>query len=133
MISFIIRCKALGAQNATLLQALESVSSQASRIQQAATTADPGISTDGTDGEDNDARLTDLRAVVSYLRKEKEIIDLQLELSKQENASVKAQVDHLSQSLAEARSTLSAVSHDHSSQALSFLIHYICLGTRTCS
>ena len=52
----------------------------------------------------------DLRGVISYLRREKDIVDLQLELSKQESARMKAQIDHLSQSLEEARATLYAVS-----------------------
>lgn len=57
-----------------------------------------------------DTKLSDLRSVVAYLRKEKEIVDLQLELSKQENIRLKTQLDHLSQSLQEVRKTLSEVS-----------------------
>lgn len=57
-----------------------------------------------------DTKLSDLRSVVAYLRKEKEIVDLQLELSKQENIRLKSQLDHLSQSLQEVRKTLSEVS-----------------------
>jgi nucleoprotein TPR len=56
-----------------------------------------------------DTKLSELRSVVAYLRKEKEIVDLQLELSKQENARLKAQIDHLSQSLDDTRATLSEV------------------------
>lgn len=37
---------------------------------------------------DSDAKLSELRAVTKYLRKE-EIVDLQLELGKQENARLK--------------------------------------------
>lgn len=57
-----------------------------------------------------DTGLSDLRSVVAYLRKEKEIVDLQFELSKQENVRLKTQLDHLSQSLQEVRKTLSEVS-----------------------
>ena len=54
-------------------------SSQATRIRQAAAdftlaTAGEGDTTDGTE-----AKLSELRAVINYLRKEKEIVDMQLE------------------------------------------------------
>lgn len=71
------------------------------------------MTTAGGEGEattdDSDTKLAELRSVVSYLRKEKEIVDLQLELGKQENARLKAQIDHLTQSLQEARTTISEV------------------------
>lgn len=64
---------------------------------------------EGDSSGDEEAKLSELRAVVTYLRKEKEIVDLQLELSKQETARLKAQIDHLTQSLDETRTTLSEV------------------------
>ena len=39
-----------------------------------------------SDGDDVDGRMAELRSVIAYLRKEKEIVDRQLELSKQESA-----------------------------------------------
>ena len=48
--------------------------------------------------------------MVAYLRKEKDIVDLQLELSKQENTRFKTQIEHLTHSLEETRKTLSEVS-----------------------
>ena len=101
------RCKDLTAQNATLHQHLESVSSQASRIRQAADSA-VTVPVSG-EAEESDARMAELRSVVAYLRKEKEIVDLQLELSKQENARLRTQIDHLGQNLEETRNTLSLV------------------------
>ncbi|KAH7927786.1 hypothetical protein BV22DRAFT_1060287 [Leucogyrophana mollusca] len=101
------RCKDLAAQNTLLHQHLESVSSQAARIRQAADSSAQGPSGDGEEGGDEDTKLSELRSVVAYLRKEKEIVDLQLELSKQENVRLKAQIEHLSQSLQETRTTLS--------------------------
>ncbi|KAF9255642.1 hypothetical protein L218DRAFT_1081738 [Marasmius fiardii PR-910] len=92
-------------QNQILHQHLESVSSQAARIRQA---ANAEIAADGENqGADPDAKLSELRLVIGYLRKQKEIVDLQLELSKQENTRLKAQVDHLTQALNEVRQTLS--------------------------
>ncbi|KAI0667763.1 hypothetical protein C8Q78DRAFT_1052496 [Trametes maxima] len=100
------RCKDLGDQNNLLHQHLESVSTHAARIKQAATSA-PSESGDAEASDDADAKLTELRSLVTYLRKEKEITELQLELSKQENSRLKTQIDHLSQSLDETRRALS--------------------------
>lgn len=58
-------------------------------------------------------KISELRAVVAFLRKEKEIVDLQLELSKQESARFKAQVDRLTHSLEESRQALAAVRYSH--------------------
>lgn len=100
-------CHDLSSQNALLHQHLESVSSQAARIRQAADSSSSPLENDVSD--DTDTKLSELRSVVTYLRKEKEIVDLQLELSKQENTRLKTQIEHLSQSLQEARTTLSEV------------------------
>ncbi|TDL22268.1 hypothetical protein BD410DRAFT_789007 [Rickenella mellea] len=100
------RCDDLTAQNTLLHQHLENVSLQASRIRQAADSVTINASMDGAD--DGDVKLAELRSVVGYLRKEKEIVDLQLELSKQENSRLKTKIDHLSHSLEEARVTLTA-------------------------
>ena len=91
---------------------MESVSSQAARIRDAANSSvSASGETDATDNADAnaDTKLSELRSVVTYLRREKEIVDLQLELSKQENARQKAQIDHLSQNLEEVRKVLSEV------------------------
>ncbi|KAF8843385.1 hypothetical protein BDN67DRAFT_924393 [Paxillus ammoniavirescens] len=101
------RCKDLAAQNALLYQHLDSVSSQAARIRQVADSSTESMSGDVDTSGDMDTKLSELRSVVAYLRKEKEIVDLQLELSKQEGVRLKAQIEHLTQSLQEARGTLS--------------------------
>lgn len=91
-----------------LHQHLDNVSSQAARIRQA---ADSSVSTPG-EGETTDGtevKLSELRAVINYLRKEKEIVDMQLELCKQENARLKTQIGHLTRDLEDARATLSEV------------------------
>ena len=59
--------------------------------------------------EGADDATSELRSVVAYLRREKEIVDLQLELNKQENMRLKTQVDHLSRNLEESRTALSEV------------------------
>ena len=104
------RCKDLAAQNTLLYHHLDSVSSQAARIRQVADSTSESTNGDVDFGVDVDAKLSDLRSVVAYLRKEKEIVDLQLELSKQENIRLKNQLDYLNQSLQDVRKTLSEVS-----------------------
>ncbi|KAG6833443.1 hypothetical protein H0H87_006809 [Tephrocybe sp. NHM501043] len=99
------RIQDLTSQNAILHSHLESVSNQANRIKLAA--ASSSDDAEGGGSGDTDSKLSELRSVISYLRKEKEIVDLQLELSKQENSRFKTQVDHLSQNLEDVRATLS--------------------------
>jgi nucleoprotein TPR len=93
------------AQNTLLHNHLESVSTQAARIRDAAASS----STTPGEEDSSDGKLAELRSVVGWLRKEKEIVELQLELSKQETVRLKTQVDHLSQSLDQARASLSEV------------------------
>ncbi len=96
-------------QNNVLHQHLDNVSSQATRIRQAAdsTVATPG---EGDTADGTEAKLSELRAVINYLRKEKEIVDMQLELGKQENARLKTQIGHVTRDLEDTRATLSDVS-----------------------
>lgn len=105
-----LRCKALTEQNNVLHQHLDNVSSQAARIRQA---ADSSVATPGegeTPDDGAETKLSELRAVINYLRKEKEIVDMQLELCKQENARLKTQIGHLARDLEDTRTTLSEVS-----------------------
>ena len=105
--NLVISCKDLVAQNTLLHNHLESVSSQAARIRDVANTSSttPGEG----EGDSSDSKLAELRSVVGWLRKEKEIVELQLELSKQETTRLKTQVDHLYQSLDQARASLAEV------------------------
>ena len=64
---------------------------------------------ESTDGDDADGRIAGLRSVIAYFCKEKEIVDLRLELAKQENAHQKSQIENLTQALEKTRATLSNV------------------------
>ena len=79
---------------------------QAAKIRDAANTS--SAIPEGED-EPSDNNLAELRSVVGWLRKEKEIVELQLELSKQEAARLRAQVDYLTQGLRQAQASLSEV------------------------
>ena len=98
------RNKALIEQNNALHVHLESVTSQATRIRTVA------AASEGSEGVAVAEGSAELQGVVSFLRKEKEIIELQLDLSKQENTRLKTQIDHLAQNLEEAQKALSEVS-----------------------
>ncbi|KAJ3573187.1 hypothetical protein NP233_g2600 [Leucocoprinus birnbaumii] len=67
------RAKDLASQNDILHQHLESVSTQAARIRQAAGSTSEAQATETEGGEDSDAKLAELRSVVSWLRREKGI------------------------------------------------------------
>jgi nucleoprotein TPR len=54
-----------------------------------------GNSSDADVDGNVDTNFPELRSVVAYLRKENEIADLQLELSKQVNVRLKAQIERL--------------------------------------
>ena len=72
---------------------------------------------DATD--DSETKLSELRSVVAYLRREKEIVDLQLELNKQTISRQKGEIERLSKDLNDTRQTLSEVSENlPSSQSL---------------
>ncbi|RVD80964.1 uncharacterized protein DFL_008847 [Arthrobotrys flagrans] len=55
----------------------------------------------------SDQSLEELREVITYLRREKEIVDVQLELQTQEAKRLKVQLDHTRKQLDEVRVTLS--------------------------
>ncbi|KAF8340345.1 uncharacterized protein EI90DRAFT_3035253 [Cantharellus anzutake] len=100
------RCKDLISQNAALHQHLETVSSQATKIRQAVE-ASPGVAPPAdANGKDSDNAVAELRAVISFVRREKEIAELQLDLHKQENTRLKSYSDHLAQSLEATRNLL---------------------------
>jgi nucleoprotein TPR len=84
----------------------ENVSSQAIHIRQIAdsTVAMPG---EGDTADGTEAKLSELCAVINYLRKQKEFADMQLELGQQENARLKVQFAHVTHNLEDMRDTLS--------------------------
>ncbi|KAG9002479.1 hypothetical protein FRB94_003839 [Tulasnella sp. JGI-2019a] len=93
-------------QNAILHKHLESVSSQAAAIRQAADQST--LLAAGSQPEDADVALNELRSVVAYLRKEKEIVDLHLDLNRQESMRLRSQVEHLTKNIEETRAQLTA-------------------------
>ncbi|XP_006462514.1 hypothetical protein AGABI2DRAFT_71914 [Agaricus bisporus var. bisporus H97] len=101
------RYKNLSSQNTVLHQHLESVSSQAARIREAAGSTSEAQATEAEGAETTDTKVAELRSVVSYLRREKSIVDLQNQLASDENARLKRQIEHLTKSLQDTQTTLS--------------------------
>lgn len=97
------RVKELNEQNKVLHGHLESVSAQAAQIRQAGESA----AGEGEGAEDGEGKDGEMRQVVAWLRREKEMAEMKLELNKQETARVRAQATHLARDLEEARSQLS--------------------------
>ena len=95
------RIKDLNEQNSVLHNSLESLTSQASAIQSRAEQ-----STDG-DTSLSASPVEELREVIKYLRREKEIAELQMDLNKQESARFRQALEHSNQSLAEIQRQLS--------------------------
>jgi nucleoprotein TPR len=109
------RCTELKDQNDKLHRHLEDVSAQALSIQQRANTqpssAETGEGASATEGEDGakspEHQLAELRDVIRYVRREKEILECQHELNLQESRRLKQQLDQTNKSLEETRALLS--------------------------
>lgn len=92
----------LKAQNNYLHQQIETFSAQIASLKKHPPSSDEGPSEDiPTSGLDN------LQEVIKYLRREKEIVDVQLELSAQEGKRLKQQLDYAQSQLDDTRLRLS--------------------------
>ncbi|KAK4056430.1 Protein mlp1 [Microbotryomycetes sp. JL221] len=101
------RCDDLTKQNVLLHEHLENFNSRAAQIQ-ARQASDAGLSAEAGDAEVTQGNSDEqLRQVIKYLRGEKDIVDFQLELAKQEASRLRTQLDFTSRNLEEARKSLS--------------------------
>lgn len=110
----------IAAQNKLLHQQLESVSTQISALQHSrATFVDEGENTGGA----SDRSVDDLRELVKYLRREKEIVDVQYDLSVQEAKRLKQQLDYAQSQLDESRLKLEQERKSHADGGKSNMDH----------
>ncbi|KAF9915750.1 hypothetical protein BX616_005476 [Lobosporangium transversale] len=106
------RCSELKEQNDKLHRHLEDVSAQVLTIQQRANApivegeASNGEGSEGANKGSTEAQLAELRDVIRYVRREKEILECQHELNLQESRRLKQQLEQTSRSLEETRSLL---------------------------
>ncbi|KAK9764735.1 Protein mlp1 [Basidiobolus ranarum] len=98
------RCQDLVAQNNILHSQFETVSAQALRIQKAS--GESAVVPEGETGSTSDKPLEELREVLRFLRREKDILQCQHELAIQESRRLKQQLEHANQSLDETRALL---------------------------
>ncbi|KAF4556577.1 TPR/MLP1/MLP2-like protein [Elsinoe fawcettii] len=101
----------LKSQNKLVHEQLESVSSQISTLQQYR--AQPAEDDEATGAQTIDSKLQE---VVSYLRREKEIIDVQYELAVQESKRLKQQLDYTQSQLDDTRTKLSEERRERTNQ-----------------
>ncbi|KAJ8612741.1 hypothetical protein MRB53_037317 [Persea americana] len=87
------------AQNKILHQQLDSVSTQVTTFQQSRLASGEELETLSADSS-----IHNLQEVIRYLRREKEIVDVQYELAQQEGRRVKQQLDYANSQLDDARS-----------------------------
>ncbi|KAH0556454.1 hypothetical protein GP486_005636 [Trichoglossum hirsutum] len=92
-------------QNKLLHQQLEAFGSQVAALQQSRATH---VDVEGDDipsgtPSGKDSSVDDFREIIRYLRREKEIVDVQYELSIQESKRLKKRLDHTQSQLDEAR------------------------------
>ncbi|TIA91286.1 hypothetical protein E3P99_01148 [Wallemia hederae] len=90
-------------QNDVLHKHLESVNKKVSEASSAAASAGESQTAAGGEGDENSG---DLQSVINYLRNEREYLDLQLSLAKQENSRFKTQLERVNESLDETRALL---------------------------
>ncbi|KAG5440302.1 hypothetical protein PCANB_001872 [Pneumocystis canis] len=99
------RCNELVQQNTLLHSQFENISLQAIKLQKV---TNEDNTHDANDSTACDKPIEDLREIIKFLRREKEIVDCQYELSIQENKRIKQELDKTLKSLDDVRSTLSS-------------------------
>ena len=108
----------LTAQNNRLHQQLDSVTAQISSLRNR-------VSSDGAESNEKNTQpdLDNLQEVIKYLRREKEIVDVQLELSVQESKRLKQQLDYTQSQLDDTRLRLNQQRHLENDSERSNLDH----------
>ncbi|KAF8318500.1 hypothetical protein DL93DRAFT_2054404 [Clavulina sp. PMI_390] len=105
-----VRLSELNAHNSALHQHLEQVNKQAEKIRQTADAPKTDGSATEVDPEelrpDPNDPTTELRSVIAYLRREKDILQLQHDLNKQENTRLRTHNDRLTQTIEDHRKQL---------------------------
>ncbi|TGZ78735.1 hypothetical protein EX30DRAFT_383470 [Ascodesmis nigricans] len=99
------RCDDLVRQNKILHGQFENVSEQIATLQKDRAIKDQAMEAT-PEGQPSDTSVDELREVVRYLRQEKEIVDVQYELSVQEVKRLKQQLDYTRNSLDETKMQL---------------------------
>lgn len=110
----------LKAQNKLLHEQLESVSGQISELQHKKTA--PEVE-ERDSGEAHGSEFENLQEVIKYLRREKEIVDVQYELSTQESKRLQQQLEYAQTQLDETRQKLSEERQQHADHEANTVSH----------
>lgn len=102
------RCDELVQQNNLLHTQFENISLQASKLHKVTNENDTFNTHDSNNSMEPNKSIEDLKEVIKFLRREKEIVDCQYELSIQENKRIKQELQKTLKSLDDTRSTLSS-------------------------
>ncbi|KAL0469820.1 hypothetical protein QR685DRAFT_301973 [Neurospora intermedia] len=111
----------LTAQNKLLHQQLDGVTSQISALKQSRSAMDE--SAEGTQISANDTAIEGLRELNNYLRREKEILEVQFDLKVQEANRLQQQLDYSQSQLDEARLKLDQERRSQADSARNSLTH----------
>lgn len=115
----------IASQNSILLSQLESVNGQVTELKQSRAAAlEAGASTDTPEtGSASDKSVEGLRELVTYLRRDKEIVDVQYELAIQDGKRLKQQLDYAKSQLDETRLKLDQERRAHADGSHSNVAH----------
>ena len=97
------RVEDLGGQNKVLLDQLESVSSRVNKFSQNVSNMPTSTTTPSSLEVSNQSSEEQLREIIGYLKREKEIVDCNYELALQETKRLKQQLDHTMSDLDQVR------------------------------
>jgi len=100
------RCEDLKKQNKSLLEQLDNVGSQITELQKSRAAGEDSLETQEGDDMTSDDPLEKLRRTFTWLRREKEIVEVQYELNLQETKRLKQQLDYSQHALDETRLVL---------------------------
>lgn len=110
------RCEDLKKQNKSLLEQLDNVGMQIGELQKSRAAGEDGMEVQEGDDAISDDALEKLRRTFTWLRREKEIVDVQLELNLQETKRLKQQLTHSQNTLDETRLLLAQERERNSSR-----------------
>lgn len=97
------RCEDLKKQNKSLLEQLDNVGMQIGELQKSRAAGEDSMEAQEGDDPASDDALEKLRRTFTWLRREKEIVDVQLELNLQETKRLKQHLNHSQSALDETR------------------------------
>lgn len=117
------RCEDLVAQNSILHDHLENVSRQAALIKQVAEGQEPVNGEEPSEPPSEAKTVEELHAVIRYVRRERDVAELRLHLSKQEESRMRQQLEQANKRLDELTATMARERQQAAEQSASAVQH----------